>query len=106
MSCGDINRKRSVIAVWVGGGSGAGKTTVTHLLAERFGLRLYSADESIRAHSERLNAVAAPLLERFRHMSMDGRWVKRDPVTMYRAFPWFHGATAAAVIRSSPARPR
>ena len=76
---------------WVGGGSGAGKTTVTLLLAERFGVGLHGTDETISTHSERLERTEAPLLERFRHMSMDERWVRRDPVTMYTTFPWFHG---------------
>ena len=76
---------------WVGGGSGAGKTTVTHLLAERFDVGVYSTDEAIGVHSTRLDGAAAPLLERFRAMSMDQRWVDRDPVSMYRSFPWFQG---------------
>lgn len=76
---------------WVGGGSGAGKTTVAGLLADRFGLRLYSSDATIRIHSARLDASVAPLLSRFRGMSLDERWVQRDPVTMYRTFPWFYG---------------
>ena len=76
---------------WVGGGSGAGKTTVTRLLAERVDARLYSADATIGVHSERLEPADAPLLESFRRMDMDQRWVRRDPVTMYRTFPWYHG---------------
>ena len=76
---------------WVGGGSGAGKTTVSRLLAERVGARLYSTDATIGVHSDRLEPAKAPLLERFRHMDMDERWLRRDPVTMYRTFPWFHG---------------
>jgi len=76
---------------WVGGGSGAGKTTATRLLAERFGLRLYSSDATMRVHSAQLGGAVAPLLEGFRRMSMDERWMLRDPVTMYRTFPWFHG---------------
>jgi hypothetical protein len=76
---------------WVGGGSGAGKTTVTRLLAQRFDIGLYSTDAAISAHSGQLDASGAPLLERFRRMSMDDRWVRHDPVTMYATFPWFHG---------------
>lgn len=75
----------------MGGGSGAGKTTVAGLLAERFGLQLYSSDARIPIHSARLSAPKAPLLDRFRRMSMDERWVQRDPETMYQTFPWFHG---------------
>jgi 2-phosphoglycerate kinase len=77
---------------WVGGGSGAGKTAVTCMLAERFECNPYSTDETLMAHSGRLGATEAPLLERFRSMSMDERrWVRRDPATMYATFPWFHG---------------
>jgi hypothetical protein len=74
---------------WVGGGSGAGKTTLTRLLAERFGIALYSTDATINVHS--LEATDAPLLERFRRMSRDERWIQHDPITMYATFPWFHG---------------
>jgi 2-phosphoglycerate kinase len=76
---------------WMGGGSGAGKTSVTRLLGEQFSIDTYSTDATIRVHSERLEVTDAPLLERFRHMSMDERWIQHDPVTMYATFPWFHG---------------
>ncbi len=61
------------------------------MLAQRVGGRLYSTDATIQAHSDRLTAEEAPLLNRFRRMNMDQRWLLRDPVTMYRTFPWFHG---------------
>lgn len=76
---------------WVGGGSGAGKTTVTRVLAERFGVRIYSTDAAIGVHAAQLPATVAPLLEAFRGMTMDQRWVDPDPVTMHRSFPWFQG---------------
>jgi 2-phosphoglycerate kinase len=76
---------------WVGGGSGAGKSTVSLRLAERFGLRLYSTDAAIGPHAAKLTGDAAPLLEDFRAMPLDERWVHPDPSAMFRAFPWFHG---------------
>ncbi|SDY63406.1 hypothetical protein SAMN05661080_04104 [Modestobacter sp. DSM 44400] len=76
---------------WIGGGSGAGKTTVARLLAERFDAPLYSTDATIGVHSDELEPAAAPLLARFRRMTMDQRWVEGDPMTMYEHFPWFHG---------------
>ena len=83
---------------WVGGGSGSGKTTVTRLLAERFGIGFYSTDATISHHSERLEETGAPLLDRFRRMSMDERWIQHDPVTMYAMFPWFHGEGFQLII--------
>jgi hypothetical protein len=76
---------------WLGGGTGAGKTTVARRLAEQYGLSIYSADATIRVHTYRLSGTAAPLLERFRRMSMDERWVQREPGEMFRTFPWFQG---------------
>lgn len=60
-------------------------------LAERFGARLYSTDATMSVHADRLTPDAAPLLERFRQLDMDERWVLGDPATMFRTFPWFHG---------------
>lgn len=76
---------------WLGGGSGAGKSTVARQLASGYGLRLYSCDESIAEHARRASAAAAPLLQAFLAMDMDERWVNRTPEEMYQTFPWFHG---------------
>lgn len=76
---------------WVGGGTGAGKTTTTRQLAAQFGLSVYSTDAVIPEHSAKLSQTVAPLLTAFRQMSMDERWVLREPAEMYRTFPWFQG---------------
>lgn len=76
---------------WIGGGTGAGKTAVARRLSERFGLSVYDSDATIRVHTARLGAAEAPLLDRFTRLSMDERWVLRDPGAMYETFPWFHG---------------
>ena len=82
----------------MGGGSGAGKTTLARRLADRFDLRVYSTDATIGVHTDRLSPAAAPRLDGFREMGMDQRWVHRDPLTMYRTFPWFHGEGFDLVI--------
>lgn len=90
---------------WIGGGTGSGKTTMARLLAKRFRLAVYSADDAIGPHADRLSATSAPLLMRFRHMSMDERWLLRDPTTMYRTFPWFLGEGFDLVIQDLRALP-
>lgn len=91
---------------WVGGGSGAGKTTVTRLLAERFGIDFYSTDSAIGIHSQRLEPAEAPLLEAFCRLSVDERWVLSDPVTMFGTFPWFHGEGFQLLIEDLEQMPK
>ena len=56
--------------LWIGGPSGAGKTTVAGRLARRWGLRLYSTDTRTWAHRDRAIAAgieAAIRFETFTH---------------------------------------
>jgi hypothetical protein len=76
---------------WIGGGSGAGKSTVARRLAEKHGLRLYHCDDMQSAHTARSNAVDHPMLHAFIAMTMDERWVKRTPEEMFRTFHGFWG---------------
>ncbi len=76
---------------WIGGGSGAGKTTVARLLAERYSLRLYSTDDRHADHAARTDPVEMPLLQAFRAMDMDERWANRSPSMMLETFHWFQG---------------
>ncbi len=76
---------------WIGGGSGAGKTTVARQLAATHGLRLYHCDATMAAHASRLAPADASLLRAFLSMDMDERWVNRPPDAMFKTFPWFAG---------------
>jgi len=76
---------------WIGGGSGAGKSTIARRVADRHGLRLYATDDAMPDHDGRSTAHDAPLLSRFKAMDMDERWVNRSPETMLESFHWFHG---------------
>ncbi len=74
---------------WIGGGSGAGKSTVAELLA-RSGATAFATDDRIAAHARA--AADDPLVRSFTEASMDERWVRRSPEEMLRTFPWFRGA--------------
>jgi hypothetical protein len=87
----DMSLQRLRHIRWIGGGSGAGKSTVARLLADKHGLRLYSTDDMQSAHTARSNAASHPLLHAFLAMTMDERWVKRTPEEMFRTFHGFHG---------------
>jgi len=70
---------------WIGGGSGAGKSTVSRQLTADHGLRLYHA-EPFSKYVGRADPGAAPLLHGFMAMDMDERWVNRSPEVMLETF--------------------
>ena len=76
---------------WLGGGSGAGKTTVAQHIANKYAYDLYSTDFAMNDHSSRCSATDCPQLEKFKKMTMDERWVDRTPQVMLDTFHWFQG---------------
>jgi hypothetical protein len=98
-----ISRLRHVY--WLGGGSGAGKTTIARRLAAEHGLRLYSTDEAMADHSGRWRPEDCPFLAAFQKMSMDERWVDRSPQTMLETFHWFRGEGFHLIIEDLLALP-
>ncbi|WP_068013470.1 AAA family ATPase [Nocardia mexicana] len=96
----DDHRRRTAARLrhvyWVGGGSGAGKSTVARRLAARYGLHVYSTDDAMADHAGR--ATDAPMLHDFLAMSMDERWVNRTPETMLDTFHWFRGEGFGLIV--------
>lgn len=74
---------------WIGGGSGAGKSTIARRIAARHGLRLYATDDVMSEHAAR--SKDSPFLREFMDMDMDERWVNRSPEIMLATFHWFRG---------------
>lgn len=105
MSSDEELRTRLRHVYWIGGGSGAGKSTVARRLAERYGLRYCGTDESMQDHARRTTAVEAPLLHEFIGMSMDERWVNRSPEAMYETFHWFQGEGFRLIVEDLLAMP-
>src|SRR2546423_289684 len=83
---------------WIGGGSGAGKSTIARRIAARHGLRLYATDDVMADHARRSSREDSPLLRSFMTMDMDERWVNRPPETMLETFHWFRGEGFRLII--------
>ncbi|MEM9440297.1 MAG: hypothetical protein AAGA73_07630 [Pseudomonadota bacterium] len=76
---------------WLGGGSGAGKSTIARRLATEHNLQLYDTDLAMRDHGDRCPPSECPRLQEFKDMTMDERWVERSPEEMLETFHWFNG---------------
>ena len=88
---GPGRRERLRDVYWIGGGSGAGKSTVARRLADRYGLRRYATDDVMAEHGGRMAREDTPFLRAFGAMDMDERWVSRPPQVMLETFGWFRG---------------
>lgn len=91
---------------WIGGGSGAGKSTIARRIAAEHGLRVYATDDAMADHARRSMPGDAPLLHRFMAMDMDERWVSRPPETMVETFHWFRGEGFGLIIEDLLRLPR
>jgi hypothetical protein len=88
---GPVLRERLRDVYWIGGGSGAGKSTVARRLADQYGLRRYATDDVMADHGGRMAREESPFLRAFGAMDMDERWVSRSPQVMLETFHWFRG---------------
>jgi 2-phosphoglycerate kinase len=93
-------------AYWIGGGSGAGKSTIARRIAARHGLRLYATDDVMSDHARRSTPEDSPQLAEFVAMDMDERWVNRSPTTMLETFHWFRGESFNLIIEDLLCLPR
>lgn len=91
-------RARLQHVYWIGGGSGAGKSTIARRIAAQHGLPVYSTDEVMPDHASRSTPEDAPYLSRFKTMDMDERWVHRSPEIMLETFPWFRGEGFGLIV--------
>jgi 2-phosphoglycerate kinase len=101
-------RERLRHVYWIGGGSGAGKSTIARRLAARHGLGLYATDDVMADHARRVTPADSPFLSEFAAMDMDERWVNRPPEVMLETFHWFRGEGFGLIVddlRRLPVRP-
>jgi hypothetical protein len=94
----DRARARLRHVYWIGGGSGAGKSTIARRVSAQHGLRLYATDEMMSEHGSRTTSRDSPFMREFAGMDMDERWVNRSPETMLETFHWFRGEGFTAIV--------
>jgi hypothetical protein len=90
---------------WLGGGSGAGKSTIAARLATEHGLRVYDTDAAISPHVARSSPAAHPLATAFVGMDMDERWLTRSPAEMLATFHAFQGELFELIVEDLLALP-
>ncbi|WP_213003195.1 hypothetical protein [Winogradskya consettensis] len=90
---------------WIGGGSGAGKSTIARRIAHSLGLRLYATDDVMTDHAARSSPIEAPLLHDFMAMDMDDRWLNRSPEVMLTTFHWYRGEAFPLITEDLGALP-
>ena len=93
-----VLRDRLRDVYWIGGGSGAGKSTVARRLADQYGLRRYATDDVMADHGRRISREDSPFLSAFVAMDMDERWVSRPPQVMLETFHWFRGEGFGLIV--------
>jgi hypothetical protein len=64
--------------LWIGGATDTGKTTISHIISERYGLQVYNYDRHDLPQMKRL-AGTSPRYRAFLDASLDERWVHPDP---------------------------
>jgi 2-phosphoglycerate kinase len=91
---------------WIGGGSGAGKSTIARRIAAEHGLQSYATDDVMADHAKRSTPEDCPLLHEFMAMDMDERWANRSPKDMLETFHWFRGEGFSMIIEDILRLPR
>lgn len=90
---------------WLGGGSGSGKTTLAQNIKSKYNVNIYDTDAAMMKHVERSSASNCTLLHKFLKMSLDERWVLREPQQMFESFHWYQGEGFQFIIDDLLAMP-
>ncbi|MBW4717230.1 hypothetical protein [Saccharothrix obliqua] len=100
---GDLRRRLAHVR-WIAGGTGAGKSTVTRLLAERHGAVVYDGDAAERAWVPRFTPDRHPRAWAALRLTPEQR-AQRTPEETYREMPSLHGETIDLLVADLLALP-
>ena len=83
---------------WLGGGTGAGKSTLAAVLARRFGTEVYDGDLAEHDHLARCTPRHQPRLLALAAMTPAQRWLERSPAEIFAEMPALHGEAFGLVL--------
>ena len=75
---------------WLGGSPCAGKSSISEIIASRFGLDVYHVDEAFEAHAQHFDPLRHPALTKWLKSSWNQRWMQptenllQDVIACYR----------------------
>jgi 2-phosphoglycerate kinase len=72
-------RERLAHVYWIGGSTGAGKTSIARQLGERLGIDVYECDRAEHNLVRRIDPNTAPRLHEWPQLDMQGRWASKNP---------------------------
>ncbi|ONK12237.1 hypothetical protein STBA_29770 [Streptomyces sp. MP131-18] len=90
---------------WIGGGTGAGKTTVTGLLARGREVTVYDGDAGEAGYLARCTPEGQPRLHALAGKSPAEKWLVPTPEEAVAAMPSLHGETFPLVVEDLRALP-
>jgi hypothetical protein len=89
---------------WIAGGTGAGKSSVTQLLASRYDLTIYDGDRAERSWVPRHTPAQHPYFHAMMQLTSSQR-AARSASETFRAMPSLHGETIDFVVSDLRALP-
>jgi hypothetical protein len=90
---------------WIAGGTGAGKSTLTQVLAERHEVLVYDGDRAEHGYVNRCTPQRQPYLCALLQTPLEHRWTGRTADEIFQAMPSLHGETFGFVIEDLLALP-
>ncbi|MFC5831163.1 hypothetical protein [Nonomuraea insulae] len=90
---------------WIAGGTGAGKSTLARLLAERHDVVLYDGDQAERGYAGRCTVQRQPYMCALLRTPVEDRYAGRTAEEIFQAMPSLHGETFAFVVEDLLALP-
>ncbi|MGW6914143.1 hypothetical protein ACWGB8_10015 [Kitasatospora sp. NPDC054939] len=90
---------------WISGGTGAGKSTLAGLLAERHGLTRYDGDRAEHRWLERCTRDRHPRLHALGGAAPGEPWRGRTARQVFEAMPGLHGETVGLLVEDLLALP-